>query len=255
MPEIQLLGQRCSGTNYLRRLLKRNLADVQITTKFSHKHLWSGSFDFDRSPGDTIFAIVVRNPYDWVRSVHRDPHHCSDLLGTSFSDFIRSRWQAWSGPEWNNPDPKIRESVKGPANLIEQSPNVLALRNAKVSTFLRIRDEFPNTMIFRLEDLQQNPQILMADFADKFDLELTGHFQSVTEYKSTDKAYKPKPLIKITDQDLEHIRSSLNWANERRLGFNPSDYSYDGYVPWHRYRYLGRQALASAGLYNRGARK
>ena len=103
---LQIFGERSSGTNYLFHLLRKNL---KLANKeewpFGHKHFMPWYFlpkecfvgpehiyTLENSD-DTLFVIVFRDPYEWLRSFHKEPHHGADhLFNISFSEFIHSEW-------------------------------------------------------------------------------------------------------------------------------------------------------------------
>ena len=69
---IQIYGERCTGTNYLESLIRLNF-DVNITWKYGWKHFF-GFNKLDNSD-DTLFICIVRNPVDWFNSLYRERHH------------------------------------------------------------------------------------------------------------------------------------------------------------------------------------
>src|SRR5947207_1003126 len=95
---IQIYGERCSGTNYLEHLLKNNLKSVSITWKLGWKHWFHGNGVEDAS--QTLFFIIHRNPFDWLKSLHAQPFHSApDLKSIDFSTFIRKEWWCvWDDP-------------------------------------------------------------------------------------------------------------------------------------------------------------
>ena len=96
--KIQIFGQRCSGTNFLERWLLTNFRNIEIVNYYAFKHVWNAKLIRDINDNDEILLLVmVRNPFDWIRSFHREPHHCPDLLGLSFSHFLQSNVIAYPG--------------------------------------------------------------------------------------------------------------------------------------------------------------
>ena len=85
---VQIFGERCSGTNYLTSLIRKNFADVEITKAFGGKH-W---FVKDHLPrcrpnrstdhqcvrplsdsDDTLFLVMFRVNPDYVMVLFTDP--------------------------------------------------------------------------------------------------------------------------------------------------------------------------------------
>ena len=97
---IQILGERYSGTNYLAALIRNNIPAVEITESFGFKHWFikdhqprsapNSTTDFEcvrslNHSDDTLFLVILRNPFDWLRSLARYPQHAPDHVGLSFS--------------------------------------------------------------------------------------------------------------------------------------------------------------------------
>ena len=116
---INLFGERCSGTNYLFHLVQKNFENVNINThRFGWKHWFPGTagpgaevgkhaiqpcMQLEESTDNDIFLVVFRDPYDWIRSMSKEPHHAHDHFYLPFSKFIRREWKCYYGPY---PDPE-----------------------------------------------------------------------------------------------------------------------------------------------------
>lgn len=71
MRTYSLMGERCTGTNWLDLLISRNF-EIENSTYPGFKH-WP-TFDMARPPNHlTIFS--ARNALDWLNSFYRTPHH------------------------------------------------------------------------------------------------------------------------------------------------------------------------------------
>ncbi len=237
---IQIFGLRCSGTNYLNSLVIKNYRDVQIVSFLGHKHLWQAELKSRRKKPD-IVIVISRNPYDWLRSIHREPHHCPDLIGKSFSTFLRSPWRAYLGKQWNHPSRSVRNAIKTKENLHEYFDSVIAMRNAKNAIFCSLKNTYENCVCIDLNALQQAPEQTLSFLTDRFGIELIGKFQNTKKFKKTDTAYKPKERVKISSSNLKHIHSHLDWEAESQLSHEKESYSYDNLFPWYRYKFLLRQ--------------
>lgn len=72
-----IYGERCSGTNYLEGLLKKNF-QVDVTWDYGWKH-WFGFNDLSDSD-DTLFVGIVRDPHEWLNSFYKSPHHVAPVI-------------------------------------------------------------------------------------------------------------------------------------------------------------------------------
>lgn len=77
LSKVTIYGERCSGTNYLERLLVTNF-DVEVVWTYGWKHFF-GFKDLHNSD-DVLFIGIVRNIVDWVNSLYRDKYHLPPSL-------------------------------------------------------------------------------------------------------------------------------------------------------------------------------
>ena len=91
--KVQICGERCSGTNYLQKLLEDNF-DVEIVWELGWKH-----FPMRIPVPDDLYVICIsRNVHDWVGSMlkhrHHVPAHVKDPLRTPCAN---ERVDDWMG--------------------------------------------------------------------------------------------------------------------------------------------------------------
>ena len=225
---LQIFGQRCSGTNFLEQLLWSNFQNIKLVSKFGFKHAWKAQIakKISKSP-ETKIIIIIRNPFDWLRSLHREPHHCPDLYGLTFSTFLKHSVEAFVGPEWNDPLKANRDKVKQNEQL-EHFSNVIEMRNLKNKLFLNISSQFEDQVIvINYEKLRDKSDITLDEIATKFGLKRLKEYKGVTTYKKTGDVYKAKSLPRISRSDLKFIRESIDWETEAFYGYSKDDYEYD----------------------------
>ena len=84
LKKFTIYGERCSGTNYLEKIINLNF-DVNVTWEFGWKHF----FGFDdkelEKSHDTLFICIVRNLPDWINSFFRQKHHLPIKYNKSLS--------------------------------------------------------------------------------------------------------------------------------------------------------------------------
>ena len=73
-----IFGERCSGTNYLDRVIRMNF-DVDIHYDYGWKHFFQEKGTSWENSDDTLFICIVRNPVDWINSFYRNPHHVEHM--------------------------------------------------------------------------------------------------------------------------------------------------------------------------------
>lgn len=95
--KFTIYGERNSGTNYLKALILKNF-DVSMTWQYGWKHFF-GFNDLSDSD-DTLFIGITRNPYDWINSMYRNPHHLRDLKHQTIDNFLSQEVRSFNELEW-----------------------------------------------------------------------------------------------------------------------------------------------------------
>ena len=86
---INVLGERSSGTNFVKRLIGQNSA-LRPVELLGWKH---GFPQAVAVPPDIAVVLCVRRAEDWARSMFAKPWHTSpDMQAMPFSDFLRAEW-------------------------------------------------------------------------------------------------------------------------------------------------------------------
>jgi hypothetical protein len=235
---VQIFGERCSGTNYLAALVRKNFPDVELTQEFGGKHWFirghgprgraNSTTDHQcvRTLDDsdnTLFLVIHRNPFDWVRSIQATPYHAWTHDSLPLDEFIRKSWVS-SEVAAVNPTWEVREDGY---YFIEEAENVLALRTSKMRHFLGLNGVVPHVVQIRYEDLAADPGLL-ATIAENFEIRLDG-----LELQNTDRYFGgkdkkvfdgPREYAPINESNREFINRHLDWDVESLVGYSPSDY-------------------------------
>lgn len=126
MKKIQILGERCSGTNYLEQLLVTNF-DVEVCNNFCWKHFF-GFNDLSNSD-DFLFIGIIRNLTDWINSLYRGRHHLPYDLTENIDAFLNNTFYS---VQFNN-DKNNFEEMMHDRNLEtnERYKNIFELRYIK----------------------------------------------------------------------------------------------------------------------------
>lgn len=227
MPErrlrrLQIFGERCSGTNYVAQLLRRNLG-LEPTDAHGWKHGW-----LDRVEGpapDTLFVVVHRDPFDWLRSLHRMPWHAAPALqGLPFAQFLRTPWWCEWGQhmELGAADPR-----RGTEMLHERDPatglrftNVMALRTAKHLAWEHLAARVEHVAAVRYEDAAAAPARIVRELAKRFALWRWPWLRTVAGEKGGATRYVEKLPLPLAEVDLRFIAEQLDPELERRCGYD-----------------------------------
>ena len=229
--KIKIVGERCSGTNYLSTLVQTNFKNIDFAPTLissptgrvgSHKHFIT-NFDYDEM--DTLVICIVRNPYDWMRSLHRQPHHLLQLSGLPFEIFVKRVARSYHNFNLTEEIKLMKPSIQkkmflaDPNNIIESHPNILSMRSYKMQKYFS--SSFKNVEIISYDNLVNNLDLL-SDIAKKYGIEMNHPtIQNITKYKGFEheKDYVPIAYPKINTNILNYINGELNWELENKLGF------------------------------------
>ncbi|MEH6637306.1 MAG: hypothetical protein V7700_17435 [Halioglobus sp.] len=231
---LQLFGQRCSGTNYLERLIAENIDDVSIVTDFGYKHFTPQIQS--SSPNDCLFIILYRHPIDWITSFYRTPWHAPlTLKNLNFSDFIRQEWfSVWDkhagvtkhDPRWGHEMMFDRDPGTG-----KRFGNVIEMRTAKIQSWEALRQDSYNAVYLRYEDAVENPSGVIERIAFALNATESRPVAKVNSYKGGGRWYqglgerlrrKRKP--EVSREDMAFILRSLDRGLERSIGYDiPSE--------------------------------
>lgn len=221
---IQIFGERCSGTHYLEHLLRDNLISTNIQWDFGWKHFFhSGPVE---EADNCLFVIIYRDPFDWVRSIHKRSHFAAaELKRISFSRFIRKEWHCiWnehsditkSNPLYHTEMLFERDPVTG-----QRFANVIRLRSAKIRDWESLRRKAQHTYYLNYEALLESPQQHIEHLSETFKLRRAAGFNAVTSYKGLGKKpYEKKEYPAIGARDIAHIVTELDNELERCAGYN-----------------------------------
>lgn len=231
---VKVIGDRCSGTNFLERLVALNFPGLGHAEELGWKHGFCDRREADR-PG-LLVLVIYRHPIRWLQSFHASPNEVARTMGhLGFSDWIRAEWR----PVWTIPReggaPELRPIQ---ADMIPHTttpfPNVLAMRRAKIAWFEELARLPAQVGFLRYEDLNRDPQAMLARIAAAFDLARAGRFVPVPAHKGAGRRrYAPARHPPLAPADLAWIAQGLDLAQEAAIGYRLEDVPrFDG-LPWH----------------------
>ncbi|WP_299294037.1 hypothetical protein [uncultured Tateyamaria sp.] len=224
----QVLGERSSGTNFVKRLLGRNTG-LKPTEALGWKHAFPHMMAV---PTDMAVIVAVRRADSWARSMFAKPWHTSAAMqAMTFSDFIRAEWDTViDRPRYfegliepgtiGTPLQQDRDPVTG-----ARFANLFALRTAKMRAMMSMLDRDCTCIVLRMEDAQANPQNTLARLTAAL-----GTDAPVTPFRPVVKRlgskFKPavdtRPDLPATwdAADTAHMRASLDTTLEAQLGYS-----------------------------------
>lgn len=156
--KVTIFGERCSGTNYLQKLLLKNF-DIELVWNYGWKH-WPGHNSLENSD-DVLFICIVRNPIDWLNSFWEKHHEVPKELLENLDNFLNNEF--WSI------HPKGHEIIED-RNIYtkERYKNIFEMRHIKNKFFI---DDLPkkvkNYILIRYEDLLNDYESILNRLKEK----------------------------------------------------------------------------------------
>tara|TARA_A100001015_G_C14964739_1_gene702434 strand:- start:803 stop:1606 length:804 start_codon:yes stop_codon:yes gene_type:complete len=240
--KYQLFSERCSGSNFIEAAIETNFPRLAVTQEFGFKHWLDNSFLNQRAlPTELLFVIVIRNPFDWLRSIHAQPWHCAhQLRQLSFSDFIRSEWECiWDEQAHvKRDDPRWMKEImfeRNPLNGAERFRNILEVRKVKYTIWQNQLISHPRTIKISYEKFKDSPEQFLELISHAYDLKKPEEIVIPSGYKGSPSwkrriafvltfgrvgRYIPRPRHPIALEDIDYILNNLDSKLE-------SDWGYD----------------------------
>ena len=233
---FQVLGDRCSGTNFISHLIERNFPGISRSGDLDWKH---GFIDrrICANPG-LLTAIVYRHPVRWIQSVYANPYEVAPSQSQlPFDAFIRAEWN----PVWfeRKKDGSVTYiPIQGDMYPHTTTPfeNICRMRSVKVKYLEEIASLPSQVVYLRYEDANRRPRRFIRELATAFGLEPARSFRPVREYKGVRAIrYRPARYPELAPSDLAFLQSELDLEQEVRIGYNlHAPAPMDGLMPWAR---------------------
>jgi hypothetical protein len=255
--KFKILGERCTGTNFVESLIKLNCLHIQDAShlEYGHKHFiwWLGSeisnaeikkmgfnpkdFFFQNSE-NCLFVVVVRNPYDWIRSLYAQPHYIRNITAEELKTKIASKGVAkahFSSKKYENfiqfllapylHVPMYEEDFSFLDNyhpeLKRTFKNILEVRKYKYLNYLKLYDFVNNYIFVRYEDVDSDPEGFLDYLKQAYQLELSSEVDNVDTYKGYNEIkYVPKTYPPFELSHLNYINQNLDWKLEGFFGYS-----------------------------------
>lgn len=209
--KVTIFGERCSGTNYLQKLLLKNF-NVEIVWNYGWKH-WPGFNNLDNSD-DVLFICIFRNPVDWLNSFFEKHHEIPKELIKDVNSFLNNEF--WSI------HPKGHEIMED-RNIYTKKryKNIFEMRHLKNKYLI---EDLPkivkNVIIIRYEDLLYNFRKTI-DKLRNCGLEITSNYpMNIT--KTVTPTQMEKDEFKVKSRNIisyEMIKDKLILDYEKKLNY------------------------------------
>ena len=231
---FSLYGERCSGTNFVRKLVFDNF-DLTFCRRpdigmAGWKHFFGTPENEEaiRKSKEWCIAIaVVRNPIDYFVSFFKNPHHQTPERTTDFETFLMS--------EFYSVRSHTREELPEDHNLndfTKRYKNLFELRSVKLKYLHSVMPAItPNYVLVRLEDLMANPEKILEEWQMKFNLHRVSDHYIVEKKRVLPQAKQwfrfelsetaPVESYTVDDPHIKDIiRANLDFEAEALVGYD-----------------------------------
>ncbi|MBR9652005.1 hypothetical protein [Thalassovita aquimarina] len=235
LTQFQVLGERASATNLVRKLFEKNI-EIMRTEALGWKH---AAPRMPAIPRDFLAVVVVRNAESWALSMHKRPWHLDPRLQTlDFSRFIRSPWRSIVDrpTDFEELHPELADKVLGEELQYDRHPitgrqydNLFEMRSVKLAAHLGMLNRHCNLMLVRAETVQADPEGFAKWALDSLGLPLRGErIKGVSRrlgnrFKlSVDAETRGETPKEMSAEDRGFMRQELDLRLEEIVGY---DYS------------------------------
>lgn len=200
---FKIFGERHTGTNALSSFIIEN-----FNIKFLYydylgwKHrLAPNETEIQKfATQETIFLFTFRNPYSWLKAMHRDPYyyHYPKITELNFFEFVQFQ--------------------------IEDYENLIMLWNQKNSSYLEMINKVPISMLVKVEDFHNDQQSYFNKISSK--IEFNGNFIPMERYlngrgQSSEKSVTESLSIpNLSREEIEVINRYLDKDLMKELNYN-----------------------------------
>ena len=200
---FKIFGERHTGTNALSSFIIEN-----FNIKFLYydylgwKHrLAPNETEIQKfATQETIFLFTFRNPYSWLKAMHRDPYyyHYPKITELNFFEFVQFQ--------------------------IEDYENLIMLWNQKNSSYLEMINKVPISMLVKVEDFHNDQQSYFNKIKKK--IEFNGNFIPMDRYlngrgQSSDKSVTESLSVpNLSGEEIEVINHYLDKDLMKELNYN-----------------------------------
>ena len=224
---FQVFGERCSGTNFLHRLIARNTGLTPLTA-LGWKH---GFPVMTAIPVDCAVICVVRDARDWALSLHARPWHCPAMMqDLGFSDFLRTEWASVADQPRYFPQVAALGGVGQPLQH-DRHPltgrpfsDLCALRVAKLNGLAGFRNRGCTVIYARLEAVRDRPVAFLRSLCRHLGIQDVAAFRPVKRRLGArfrpEGGPRPATPLSLCVDDLAFLRQRLDPEQETALGYD-----------------------------------
>ena len=200
--KFTILGERCSGTNFLERAISKNF-NLDVTWDYGWKHFF-GIESYDNSD-DTLFIGIVREPVAWMNSLYKNPHHLQDDLRKNTENFLNKQfWSYFDGSNHTN----YGNEIMGDRNIYtgKRYKNIFEMRKTKLNFLINdMLNKVKHYILIKYEDLLEKYEPTLINIKTNFNLDFTtAKIVHIDTYKGRGRKKFVKKQYTAIDKNVIH---------------------------------------------------
>ena len=237
--KFSILGERCSGTNFLEESMTTNF-DISYTTEHGNKHFFCFNDYTNKFTEDTLFIGIIRNPIYWLNSFSKELHHIPHVNKDLTHFLFNECYSILDKEHIHDPISKFMLPHLNPMETVdrrdlnymngEKYKNIFELRQLKNIYLTRIMPtKVSNYILINYENILYNFDDTLKTIKEQFcliqkqSLSTSGFVQPTIYKKSNVFHFKQQRNITFNQIIVETIWKNLDISQENKLGYFPGD--------------------------------
>lgn len=210
--KFTILGERCSGTNYLEQLIKLNFG-LELTWEFGFKHFFYPRDYIDS--GNVLFIGIIRNPVSWIKSLYQNPYHLNaDLMQNKFN-YLNHEFWSLMGDVTHCTTERLADRNYETGNRYK---NIFELRKLKLKYLTeKMYKNVENYVLIRYEDLVNNLDNILTMLKENFKLIPQSGYPVFLEHI-------PRHYVSPISDDEILNHPDLSYETEIKVGYLLKEY-------------------------------
>jgi hypothetical protein len=239
--KFSILGERCSGTNFLENIMLTNF-NLCYASEFGNKHFFCYNDYTSKNNDNILFIGIIRNPIYWLNSFSKELYHVPEINRKNMFNFLFNKFYSVNDEIdvptgiqngtiiFNNTRMYVQkyDINKLDFNYLtnDKYKNIFELRKVKNDYLMTIMPKkVKNYILINYEDLLFNYDIVLNNICQKFNLEKKyDEFKKVKKYKKSDTYnFVTQRAITFTPKMIDLIWHNLDKEQENKLGYYIGD--------------------------------
>jgi hypothetical protein len=221
-----VMGERCSGTNFLGNLAWKNLG-LKVHSCSQWKH---GFPVFHAPPPGLAILVTYRDAISWAKSLFERPWHASPAIRTlDFERFLRAPWESVVDERYKIGNAGFPDLIGAPLQAdrhpISGVPfaNIFRLRTAKLRALLGLRQRGFTVAYVPHEVVKANPERTIARIAEALSVNRPRAFSPAARRLGGHDVWRARKVQVpelLSSEDLAFLSAELDSSLERRLCYS-----------------------------------